>query len=199
MRSFRSAFGTQKPVRHGSETEMRAWDRCESPLCSLFHPECASYLDSHIPVLVRESGRAWGIPIHSLTNPIVVDWIMARSVLASSQRLRSAARLWLGRLETKPGGSRVFRNTRMNGYIGAADGFHVNVHLITQMELPNNRDTVLHFFEQMRKGVPGFKALLQARERGSCAGEREGTGISSVAGDSGTPIVLGALQSGNDG
>ena len=59
----------------------------------------------------------------------------------------------------------------MNGYNGAADGFHVNVHLITQMELPNNRDTVLHFFEQMRKGIPGTEALFQAGERGSCAGK----------------------------
>ena len=83
----------------------------------------------------------------------------------------------------------------MNDYFGAADGFHVNVHLITQMELPNNRDTVLHFFEQMRKGVPGTEALLQEREWGSRTGERKGTGISSVAGDSATPIVLGALQS----
>ena len=53
----------------------------------------------------------------------------------------------------------------MNGYISAADEFHVNVHLNTQMELPNNRDTVLHFFEQMRKGISGVAEFLQKRER----------------------------------
>jgi hypothetical protein len=53
----------------------------------------------------------------------------------------------------------------MNGYTGIADGFHVNVHLITQMELPNSRDTVLHFFEQMKKGFPELKNFFK-RENG---------------------------------
>lgn len=60
----------------------------------------------------------------------------------------------------------------MNDYIGAADGFHVNVHLITQMELPNNRDTVLHFFEQMRKGVPDLRHFFR-RENGDLVLESE--------------------------
>ena len=60
----------------------------------------------------------------------------------------------------------------MNDYFGAADGFHVNVHLITQMELPNNRDTVLHFFEQMRKGVPELRHFFK-RENGDLVLESE--------------------------
>jgi hypothetical protein len=60
----------------------------------------------------------------------------------------------------------------MNGYTGTADGFHVNVHLITQMELPNNRDTVLHFFEQMRKAFPELRHFFK-RENGDLVLESE--------------------------
>jgi len=45
----------------------------------------------------------------------------------------------------------------MNPYSGEADEFFVNVNLNTEMELPNNRDTVLHFFEQMKKGFPDLR------------------------------------------
>jgi hypothetical protein len=60
----------------------------------------------------------------------------------------------------------------MNGYNGAADEFHVNVHLITQMELPSGRDTILHFFEQMRKGFPELRHFFK-RENGDLALESE--------------------------
>ena len=42
------------------------------------------------------------------------------------------------------------------------------------MELPNNRDTVLHFFEQMRKGFPELRHFFK-RENGDLAleGEKE--------------------------
>src|SRR5205085_4226461 len=50
-----------------------------------------------------------------------------------------------------------YRTTRMNRYICDADDFYVNVNLNTEMELPNNRDTVLHFFEQMKKGFPELR------------------------------------------
>ena len=45
----------------------------------------------------------------------------------------------------------------MNRFICDADDFYVNVHLNTEMELPTNRDTVLHFFEQMKKGFPELR------------------------------------------
>src|SRR5271165_2502587 len=60
----------------------------------------------------------------------------------------------------------------MNGYISDADDFYVNVHLNTQMELPNNRDTVLHFFDQMRKGFPELRNFF-TRENGDLVLESE--------------------------
>jgi hypothetical protein len=53
----------------------------------------------------------------------------------------------------------------MNRYICDADQFYVNLHLNTEMELPNNRDTVLHFFEQMKKGFPELRNFY-SRENG---------------------------------
>ena len=83
----------------------------------------------------------------------------------------------------------------MNRYICDADDFYVNVHLNTEMELPNNRDTVLHFFEQMKKGFPELRNFLHAGERRPRAGGGQGTGVSSLAGDRAAPAVLGAYQS----
>jgi hypothetical protein len=42
----------------------------------------------------------------------------------------------------------------MNRYTSDADDFYINVNLNTEMDLPTNRDTVLHYFEQMRKAFP---------------------------------------------
>jgi hypothetical protein len=53
----------------------------------------------------------------------------------------------------------------MNGYRDSADDFYVNVNLNTAMELPTSRDTVLHFFEQMKKGFPGLRNFF-TRESG---------------------------------
>lgn len=53
----------------------------------------------------------------------------------------------------------------MNRYNRDADDFYVNVNLNTEMELPSNRDTVLHFFEQMKKGFPELRDF-QSRENG---------------------------------
>jgi len=55
--------------------------------------------------------------------------------------------------------------TRMNRYTCDADEFYVNLQLNTEMELPTNRDTVLHFFEQMKKGFPELRNL-HSRENG---------------------------------
>jgi hypothetical protein len=62
----------------------------------------------------------------------------------------------------------------MNRYISDSDDFYVNVHLNTEMELPNNRDTVLHFFEQMKKGFPELRNFY-TRENGDLVleGEKE--------------------------
>jgi hypothetical protein len=42
----------------------------------------------------------------------------------------------------------------MNDFRQGVDEFYVNMNLNTELELPSARDTVLHFFEQMRKAYP---------------------------------------------
>ncbi len=53
----------------------------------------------------------------------------------------------------------------MNRLQSDADDFYINVNLNTEMELPTARDTVLHFFEQMRKGFPDLRNFY-TRETG---------------------------------
>lgn len=45
----------------------------------------------------------------------------------------------------------------MNRYMNEADDFYVNMNLNTELELPTTRETVLHFFEQMRKAFPDLR------------------------------------------
>ncbi len=42
----------------------------------------------------------------------------------------------------------------MSRFFTEADDFYVNLNLNTEMELPTARDTVLHYFEQMKKAFP---------------------------------------------
>jgi hypothetical protein len=53
----------------------------------------------------------------------------------------------------------------MNRYTADADDFYINVNLNTEMELPTGRDTVLHYFEQMRKAFPELRNFY-TRESG---------------------------------
>ncbi len=53
----------------------------------------------------------------------------------------------------------------MNPYASLADDFYVNMNLSTEMELPANRETVLHFFEQVQKTYPTMRNFY-SRERG---------------------------------
>ena len=50
-------------------------------------------------------------------------------------------------------------------YGSYSDDFYVNMHLNTEMDLPSNRDTVLHFFEQLQKHYPSMRNFY-GRERG---------------------------------
>ena len=45
----------------------------------------------------------------------------------------------------------------MNKFQAECDEFYCNVNLNTEMELPTSRDTVLHFFEQMKKRFPDLR------------------------------------------
>ena len=47
----------------------------------------------------------------------------------------------------------------MNRYNADADDFYVNMNLSTELELPSARDTVLHYFEQMKKAFPELRNL----------------------------------------
>jgi hypothetical protein len=45
----------------------------------------------------------------------------------------------------------------MNRFLNEADDFYVNLNLNTEMDLPTGRDTVLHYFEQMKKAFPELR------------------------------------------
>jgi hypothetical protein len=45
----------------------------------------------------------------------------------------------------------------MNGYTALSDDFYVNMNLSTEMELPQQRDTVLHYFERIQKKYPSMR------------------------------------------
>ncbi len=53
----------------------------------------------------------------------------------------------------------------MSRYYTDADDFYINMNLGTEMELPTARDTVLHYFEQMKKGFPELRNFY-TRESG---------------------------------
>ncbi len=53
----------------------------------------------------------------------------------------------------------------MNRYASLSDDFYVNMNLGTEMELPTNRETVLHFFERVQKTYPTMRNFY-CRERG---------------------------------
>ena len=50
-------------------------------------------------------------------------------------------------------------------YSSLADDFYVNMNLNTEMELPHSRETVLHYFEQVKKHYPTMRNF-HSRERG---------------------------------
>lgn len=53
----------------------------------------------------------------------------------------------------------------MQSYDAFSDDYYVNLTLNTEMDLPQGRETVLHFFEQIRKQYPTMKNFYN-RERG---------------------------------
>ncbi len=53
----------------------------------------------------------------------------------------------------------------MSKYSGYSNEYYVNMNLNTELELPSNRDTLLHFFEQLKKCYPTMRNFY-SRERG---------------------------------
>ncbi len=45
----------------------------------------------------------------------------------------------------------------MNGYAALSDDFYINMNLSTEMDLPQQRDTVLHYFERIQKKYPSMR------------------------------------------
>jgi hypothetical protein len=60
----------------------------------------------------------------------------------------------------------------MNKYSALCDETYVNMHLSTEMDLPQNREPVLHFFEQIQKRYPSMSNFY-SRERGEYCLEEE--------------------------
>lgn len=54
---------------------------------------------------------------------------------------------------------------RMNRYSSLCDDFYVNMNLSTEMELPTNRETILHYFERVQKTYPTMRNFY-CRDRG---------------------------------
>jgi hypothetical protein len=53
----------------------------------------------------------------------------------------------------------------MSRYNSLSDDYYVNLNLNTEMDLPQSRETILHFFEQVQKHYPGMRNFY-CRERG---------------------------------
>ena len=57
------------------------------------------------------------------------------------------------------------KDSWMNRYHSLCHDFYVNMNLGTVMDLPNNRETVLHFFERVRKTYPSMRNFY-SRDQG---------------------------------
>ncbi len=66
---------------------------------------------------------------------------------------------------------------KINRYSSLSDDFYVNMILSTEMELPANRETLLHFFEQIRKKFPTMRNFY-GREKGDFVLEEDKDGHS---------------------
>jgi hypothetical protein len=55
--------------------------------------------------------------------------------------------------------------SRSGRYHSFCDDYYLNMNLNTEMELPQTRETVLHFFEQVKKSFPAMRNFY-SRERG---------------------------------
>jgi hypothetical protein len=53
----------------------------------------------------------------------------------------------------------------MNEYSSYSDDFYINLNLSTEMELPTNRETILHYFERVQKQYPTMRNFY-SRDKG---------------------------------
>ncbi len=64
----------------------------------------------------------------------------------------------------------------MNQYGAYCDDSYVNMHLTTEMDLAQSRESIMHFFEQVSKSVFLNLANFYARERNEYCLEEEKEG-----------------------
>ncbi|MEM1068635.1 MAG: hypothetical protein AAGG48_15210 [Planctomycetota bacterium] len=60
----------------------------------------------------------------------------------------------------------------MSGYGAFSDDFYLNMNLCTEMELPQSRESVLHYFEQVRRRYPNMQNFY-SREKSEYVLEEE--------------------------
>ncbi len=56
----------------------------------------------------------------------------------------------------------------MSGYGAFSDEFYVNMNLSTEMELPQSRESVLHYFEQIRRRYPKMQNFYSRKKTSMC-------------------------------
>jgi len=60
----------------------------------------------------------------------------------------------------------------MNRYASLSDDFYLNMNLSTEMELPTNRESVLHYFERLQKSYPTMRNFY-SRDKGDLVLEED--------------------------
>ena len=65
--------------------------------------------------------------------------------------------------------------SRQSPYHSFCDDYYVNMNLNTEMDLPQSRETVLHFFERIKKSYPAMRNFY-GRERGEFVLEEDKDG-----------------------
>ncbi|NND95749.1 MAG: hypothetical protein HKN47_00300, partial [Pirellulaceae bacterium] len=53
----------------------------------------------------------------------------------------------------------------MSGYGAFSDDFYVNMILTTEMDLPQGRESILHFFDQVRRRYPKIENFYSREKR----------------------------------
>ena len=68
----------------------------------------------------------------------------------------------------------------MNRYSQFCDDFYINMNLTTEMDLPNGRETVLHYFRANSEEISDHAEVLLPREARLRAGGRQRSGATTA-------------------
>ena len=64
----------------------------------------------------------------------------------------------------------------MSGYGSYCEDFYLNMNLGTEMEVPQSRETVLHFFEQVQRRFPSMEHFYGREKQEFVLEEEKGQG-----------------------